>query len=88
MRVCAIRMELAESDFSQLLALSKDSNEPISFSTIKEYLFHVVNALKQIHSRNIAHNDIKLENILIFDKNQAKLADFGYARNQNEKINF
>ena len=34
-----------------------------------------------MHSQNVTHNDIKLENIFIFSKSDLwKLADFGLAR--------
>lgn len=38
-------------------------------------------AVQYLHHNNVAHNDIKLENIFLFEQQQrAKLADFGFAR--------
>jgi len=38
----------------------------------------IVDAVKYIHSRNICHRDLKLENILLDDSNSPKLCDFGF----------
>jgi len=37
--------------------------------------------VEHLHSQYIAHNDIKLENILVMPRGIAKLADFGFAYN-------
>jgi len=37
----------------------------------------VVEGLIYLHSKNITHRDIRLENILLGDDNNYKIADFG-----------
>ena len=45
---------------------------------ISKYLFRqIILGLNHIHSHNIVHRDIKLENILIDFKNNIKICDFG-----------
>ena len=39
----------------------------------------IVSAIAYLHSKKIAHRDIKLENILINKHKQIKLIDFGFA---------
>lgn len=39
----------------------------------------MINVVEYLHSKNIAHRDIKLENFLIDESLNVKLADFGYA---------
>jgi serine/threonine protein kinase len=48
--------------------------------TIKQLFMQIVESLSFVHSTNICHLDMKLENILMFDKHYLKLADFGYAQ--------
>lgn len=36
-------------------------------------------SLKYIHSQGIVHRDLKLDNILIDDRNNLKLIDFGFS---------
>uniref|UniRef100_A0A1I7Z0X5 Aurora kinase n=1 Tax=Steinernema glaseri TaxID=37863 RepID=A0A1I7Z0X5_9BILA len=39
----------------------------------------VVEAIGYLHSRNVAHRDVKLENILFTDQGDVKLIDYGFA---------
>lgn len=41
----------------------------------------MVNAVKYLHDMNIAHRDLKCENILLTFHNNIKICDFGFARN-------
>jgi serine/threonine protein kinase len=50
------------------------------------YLSQVGQALQHLHHKGIHHNDIKLENILVMNKEIAKLADFGFAAYGREKF--
>ena len=40
----------------------------------------IIDGLSYIHSKNIAHRDIKLDNILLDGKGNVKIADFGVSR--------
>ena len=43
-------------------------------------MIQIVNAFKEMVSKNIIHRDLKPANILIFDDYHIKLTDFGFAK--------
>lgn len=40
----------------------------------------ITKGLKYLHSQRIIHRDIKLHNVVLNDRNQPKIIDFGVAR--------
>ena len=65
---------------------SNSSNSSNTFDDIKDYIYNlfkifrdIANAIKYIHSKNILHLDIKIENILIDSKYNGYLFDFGFS---------
>ncbi|EAY04133.1 AGC family protein kinase [Trichomonas vaginalis G3] len=72
-----------------LLDLVK-TQKRITQEKINKYTLQIVDALSFMHSKGIAHCDIKLSNILIDQYDRAKLCDFGlshYITNDSNKIN-
>jgi len=47
---------------------------------IKIYSQQILNALAILHSRNMIHGDLKLENIMVDDLGTLKLSDFGFLK--------
>lgn len=60
------------------------NSKPFSEKRAARYLRQISRAVKYLHEMNIAHRDIKLENILLDKKGVAKLADFGWCREMCE----
>ncbi|RUS74281.1 hypothetical protein EGW08_017956 [Elysia chlorotica] len=46
---------------------------------VNRYMSHVTRALDQLHRHNIAHNDVKLENVFLDRADRAHLGDMGLA---------
>ena len=69
--------EFCEHDLQQLV-----KNPAITFSKpqLKYILQQILKGLHAMHEQNLMHRDIKGGNILINNKGQVKLADFGLAR--------
>lgn len=56
------------------------ANGAISHDQSKFWSKQIVSGLEYLHKIHIAHRDIKCENILITEKNNIKLTDFGFSR--------
>lgn len=55
-------------------------NKIVSEQQSQTWFRQMALGLQYLHSKNIAHRDLKCENILLSRRNHVKLADFGFAR--------
>lgn len=70
-------MEYCEQDLASLL---DNMPSPFSESQVKCITLQILRGLKYLHSNYIVHRDLKVSNVLLSDKGQLKIADFGLAR--------
>jgi cell division cycle 2-like protein len=70
-------MEFLEHD---LKTLQEDMTEPFLPSEIKTLMLQIVAGVEYLHDNWILHRDLKTSNILMNNRGEIKLADFGMAR--------
>lgn len=66
--------------------MKNKGNKPIGSDTARFFTKQLCECLKYLHSSTnnkepIVHRDLKLENIIVDDRNNIKLIDFGFAVN-------
>lgn len=73
-----------------LTSLNNQTGRRISEGLAKVYFKQLMSAIDYIHNMGYIHGDVKPENILLFDNDQIKLTDFGFAVpwQSNRIINF
>ncbi|KAJ7952845.1 Protein kinase-like protein [Quillaja saponaria] len=57
----------------------------LSESDVRRYTASILEGLRHIHAEGFVHCDIKLQNILMFDNGEIKIADFGVAKKTGDK---
>lgn len=53
---------------------------PLNEEETKAFFTEIVNAVHYLHSLDIAHRDLKCENVFLMKNNRIKLGDFGFAQ--------
>ncbi|KAI0229820.1 Cyclin-dependent kinase 17 [Lamellibrachia satsuma] len=66
-----------EKDLKQYM---EDCGNIMHMANVKLFLFQILRGLEYCHKRRVLHRDLKPQNLLINDRGELKLADFGLAR--------
>ena len=86
-KVKYIIMELCESDLKKFIDDKKKNNKLIDEKVIYLILKDICYGLKEMHSKDIIHGDLKSENILIGSDGNIKISDFGISKYKNQSNN-
>jgi TolB-like protein/Tfp pilus assembly protein PilF/predicted Ser/Thr protein kinase len=86
--ICTV-YEIDEADGQTFIAMSyiegqslkdKLKDGPLDIDEAKEIALQVAEGLKEAHEKGIVHRDIKPANIMLTEKGQVKITDFGLAK--------
>ncbi|KAL5015295.1 hypothetical protein ScPMuIL_009565, partial [Solemya velum] len=69
--------EYLEKDLKQYM---DDCGNIMSMTNVKIFLFQLLRGLAYCHKKQVLHRDLKPQNLLINERGELKLADFGLAR--------
>ncbi|KAM0334046.1 hypothetical protein ACHAQA_001066 [Verticillium albo-atrum] len=70
-------LEFVEHDLKSIL---EDMPEPFLLSEVKRLLLQLTSGIAYLHENWILHRDLKTSNLLLNNRGQLKIADFGMAR--------
>ena len=73
-------MPLAKTDLFSIL-----ENGPIRNDDVKKYMRQIIEAVKHMHSRDVIHMDLSVENVLLSMENNVIVCDFGLSRVQKQE---
>lgn len=69
--------EYLDKDLKQYM---DDCGNILSMQNVRIFLYQILRGLAYCHRRKVLHRDLKPQNLLINDRGELKLADFGLAR--------
>ena len=72
--------EYCETDLQKKEEEYWNKNEKFPKELAKKYFKQLLEAIKYLHSKKIIHRDLKPKNLLISEKDEIKISDFGLAR--------
>jgi serine/threonine protein kinase len=81
--VSLIVFELAKFDFAHFSSLGQLVQDE---KLVRTYFHQLIAAVEYLHSKKIAHLDIKMENLLLGEDLQLKLADFDGAYTKGDSV--
>jgi len=76
-------MDFVEHDLKSLM---EDMQSPFLQSEVKTIMIQLLSAVATLHDNWIIHRDLKTSNLLLNNRGQIKVADFGLARSYGSPL--
>ncbi len=75
-------------DFQQLLKRLKKERSPLSEEQIWKYFMQLILAIHEIYRNKVLHRNIKLSSLLLDSKDNLKLSNFGFFRQDDPEVSY
>ena len=73
-------MVLEYAKKGSLRKILNKQNKPFKVSELKRMLKQIIEGLRYLHSNKIFHRDLKADNILVDERKDLKISDFGISK--------
>jgi serine/threonine protein kinase len=77
-------MELMSSNLTAIIPMQRRHMPMLPLIMIMQIIHRLILAVKHLHDNQIAHGDLKSDNVLLDEKGNIKLADFGVSTQHGE----
>jgi serine/threonine protein kinase len=77
-------MELMSSNLTAIIPMPRRHMPMLPLSMIMQIIHELILAVKHLHDNQIAHGDLKSDNVLLDEKGNIRLADFGVSTQHGE----
>ena len=78
-------MNKYSQDMFDLLVTCQSNAKKLSRHSLKKYITELINALFYLHTNDVAHFDIKPENVLLTNDHHVVFIDFGFAKRMKSR---